>query len=115
MPHIILEYSANLRQIVDFNKLFLDLHFLLHEHGDIAIKNCKSRALKLDDYLLADGKEEHGFVHLTIRIFAGRSSDLKKKISEQIRDLLLRYFNQPGTEITVEIVDIDRESYVKHP
>jgi len=116
MPHITLEYTDNTAKDLDFRQFFSELHLLLKERGGMDVKNCKSRAIRLDEFFLADGKSRFpAFMHLSIRIFAGRPPDLKRILSVLAKDLLLEYVSEPVPEITVEIIDIDREAYSKHP
>src|SRR5579871_5849011 len=46
MPQIILEYTANIQQEINFQHFFHDLHQLLAAQSDIKIEACKSRAVK---------------------------------------------------------------------
>ena len=115
MPHITLEYTANMDYDIDFGQFFSELHLLLKERGGMDVRNCKSRAIRLEEFLLADGSTAAAFMHLSIRIFAGRPADLKRILSVLARDLLLEFVSDPKPEITVEIIDIDREAYSKYP
>ena len=115
MPHITLEYTDNIGSQIDFRHFFSELHVLLKERGGMDVKNCKSRAIRLEEFLLADGNTPSAFMHLSIRIFAGRTPDLKRILSVLAKDLLLEYVSEPAPEITVEIIDIDREAYTKYP
>ena len=48
MPHIRIEYSANLRTRVDWRKLMHDLHPVLAKAAATVVENCKSRAIERD-------------------------------------------------------------------
>ena len=63
MPNLTLEYSNNIKAKVDFKRLFQDLHQILAIAGDIDIRNCKSRSLKREVFLVAEGEP---VVHATM-------------------------------------------------
>ncbi len=90
MPHMILEYSENVE--FDTQAFFTELHQSLVETGAINLKGLKSRAIKLTDYLIADGNPEYKMVHLTMVIREGRSEEIKKEISERAMALLEKTF-----------------------
>lgn len=119
MPHLTLEYSDNITQEINPLALFKDLHQVLNEVAGIDIGNIKSRAMQRSDFLIADGDARHAFVHLEIRLLAGRPEDLKQKIGGGCLHLLENYFKETASEfnlqITVEIVDILMRDYFKYP
>lgn len=119
MPHLQLEYSANIPSPPDLQVLFKKLHGVLHEKGGIRLENCKSRARIAEDFFVGSGHKSYGFVHLDIRFLEGRAPEVKKIIGLAARDLLLEWFNDAVSnlkiQITVEIGDIERDSYFKYP
>jgi len=119
MPHLTLEHTANITQDIDPQTLFSSLHQILAEVGGISIDNCKSRAIPLHSYHIGAGDPDAAFVHLVIRFLKGRSLTLKQEIAQQSIERLSAYFAPSATElalqITVEIVDIQRQTYFKIP
>ena len=113
MPHLKLEYSSNAKA-TPTRDLFLALHQILADHG-VKIGNCKSRAVERDVFLVADGKTGEAFVHLDVRFMEGRSPELKTSIGNAMLSALREEFGDDGTQITIEIRDIQRESYFKFP
>ena len=117
MPHLVLQYSKNVDQDINFGELFSQLHEILANVGGVNLDACKSRAIGFENYCIAQGEANNAFVHLDVRIFEGRSVDLKQEIGRQILSLL-REFYSPSIEkhnmqITVELQDIQRECYFK--
>ncbi|MEM7294147.1 MAG: hypothetical protein AAF420_12240 [Pseudomonadota bacterium] len=47
MPHLTLEYSANIAPPSDLKPVFLSLHKVLNEIGGISLGNCKSPKLAI--------------------------------------------------------------------
>ena len=119
MPHLVLEYSANVDCPPDLPVLFGQLHDVLEESGGIRRENCKSRARVADPFLVGSGGESGAFVHLDIRFLEGRSAEVKQAIGQLSLDLLLAWFRRSADrldlQITVEIQDIRRSSYFKYP
>ena len=118
MPHLTLEYTNNLDPTANFDELFGQLHRVLAEVGGIPLGNCKSRAIRLDDYYVANGGDRHAFVHLTIRFLAGRSTAVKQQIGRHSLAVLQRHFSSTAglnLQLTVEIQEIERATYCKFP
>jgi 5-carboxymethyl-2-hydroxymuconate isomerase len=117
MPHLTLEYTGNLVQQVRAGELLPALHRLLAQVAGIEAGNCKSRLVRLDDYCVGGGETRHAFVHLEIRILAGRAPEVKREIGAQSLAVLEDYFAPSLSEfelqITVEVIDMRRASYFK--
>jgi len=119
MPHLRLEYTANIAQKVDFQALFADLQGALSRVGGIPMANFKSRAYRLDAYRIAEGSPDQAFVHLDIRMFEGRPDDLKQAMLAAVMDVLKSHYAATGAgpeiQFSVEIQDIRRAAYLKSP
>ena len=115
MPHLVLEYSANVPDQPDLRRLLLDLHDALAATGLFERKDLKSRAVRHDVFAVADGAEDRPFVALSIAILGGRSDEVKAAISETALDVLVRAFPELVAEgrgaISVEVRDLHRASY----
>ena len=119
MPHLRIEYSANVPPEGELEALFARLHRILLEDGGIPIANCKSRARRCETFLVAEGGPAAAFVHLDLRFLEGRSPEVKRAIGEAALEALREFFPRSvaGVEVqvTVEIRDIARASYFKFP
>ncbi len=118
MPHLVLEYTANVTQNVDWSALFSRLHQAVAAAG-APLAGCKSRAVRHEDYYVADGRAGGAFVHLTIGLLSGRADEDKAGLARRCRELLVEEY-RPSLEaldlqITVEVRDLHRESYQKVP
>lgn len=117
MPHLTLEYTANLAQSVDLVGILHELHRLMTDAAGVRIENLKSRAIRRDVFVIGEGEHEEGFVHLEIALLSGRPAAIKEQIGRQSLTILERHFapqeNASSVQITVEIRDIDRASYFK--
>jgi 5-carboxymethyl-2-hydroxymuconate isomerase len=119
MPHLTLEYTANLRERRPDATLFSAFHSLLESVAGIKIENCKSRWREVDDWVVGNGKERSAFVHLDVRFMEGRTDELKQALGIAFLEMLKACFD-PGRskidlQITVEIQDIRKADYFKDP
>ncbi len=110
MPHCIIEYSANLAHTVKPSQLISAVYngafnAQLFEEHDI-----KVRAMCFDDY--QSGSVKADFIHVIARILSGRSLEQRQSLSKAIL-AELKLLNCTATSLTVEVVDIERESYAK--
>jgi 5-carboxymethyl-2-hydroxymuconate isomerase len=118
MPHIILEYSANLSALPDFRVLFDDIHQALNRLGGIKIENCKSRARVAEHCYIGDGNPDNAFIHLDIEFVKGRSVEVKQAIGRECLGLVKGYYHlqlSDALQITVKIDDIALDFYFKDP
>ena len=82
MPHFIVEYSGNLHDRLEFQSLFARLHEYVVSTGAFPIGGVRSRAIRCDDFRVADGREGFSFLNLTLKIGHGRDMTLKKEVAE---------------------------------
>ncbi len=115
MPQITLEHTANLQPDRNWDTLLSQLHDQIAGLAGIDVDICKSRVLVPDTYRVGDGAQGKAFAHLTIRIFAGRSPAVKTELGRAGLALLKNHLGTAGDtldiQLTVEILDIDREAY----
>ena len=119
MPHLTLEYTSNLDEWANDVSLLLDLHAILKSEAAIKVENCKSRWRMAEEWAVGDGSSEGAFVHLDLRFLEGRSSRVKQAVGLSALERLRSHFeNVPeelNLQITVEVQDIQKGAYFKHP
>ena len=111
MPHIIAEYSANLEDRLDIDRLVNDLHQAAIETGIAELVGIRTRAARREHFRVADGNPGNGFVHITARLRRGRTAEARKTLGEKLlaaadRRLAEAYATH-GIGLTVEIHEID--------
>ena len=89
MPHFILEYSANVKDELNLDGLFKALHETALETGVFPLGGIRFRAVRCDDYLIADADPENAFVHLTAKIGRRREPDVRQVVAEKIFNTLV--------------------------
>ncbi|MFP4794954.1 5-carboxymethyl-2-hydroxymuconate Delta-isomerase [Pasteurella multocida] len=92
MPHFIVEATENLRDDVDWQLLFKQVHDYLASTGIFPLGGIRSRVHWVDVYRMADGIEDDAFVHITLKIGEGRNEASLKPVGEQVFTLLTNYF-----------------------
>lgn len=116
MPHLHLEYSANLRTL-DADKTLLRLNNALVASGQFSDElDIKSRAVAHQTWRVGIALAERAFVHVKLSLLSGRSAQIKQQLSASLLEALKDVVTaQAGLDIQlcVEILDIDRESYSK--
>ncbi len=103
MPHITLEYSSNILEKNNLKPLFSSIHQILTEALPTKLEACKSRAIKYEEFYLADGSENNAFLHLNIKVMKGRSVELINSIALKITSLLKEYFSKSSKALNLQI------------
>ena len=88
MPHLIVEYSANLEDEVDMRALVSDLHQTALSCPTFKKAAVRTRAARRDIYEIADGDPQNAFVAVGVRILEGRPNDVKSAIGKMLFDTL---------------------------
>jgi 5-carboxymethyl-2-hydroxymuconate isomerase len=91
VPHLIIEYSANLEERLGLDGLMGELHRVALDSGVFPIGGLRIRAHRADHYMIADGDPENGFVHVTAMIGHGRTLDVQQRAGERIFAALTAY------------------------
>lgn len=108
MPHCIIEHSSSLKGEELLSPVFqgvLGSALFTADGSDI-----KVRALPYSVY--QTGNTGADFVHVTVRILAGRTEVEKQKLSAGVL-AAIDSLKLANCSVTIEIVDIDRQSYSK--
>ncbi len=112
MPHCIIEYSQKLESSLDIKALVQCVHSSTLASGLFSEQAIKSRAIAYEHY--QTGGSDGPFIHITIRLFDGRTGEQKAALSRAVLDDVIGQMKDVGS-VTVEIVDIDKASYSSHP
>ncbi len=113
MPHFIVEYSSNLDDEIKIQRLFGKLQDTALETGVFPLGGIRFRAVRCEDYLIADGDRENAFVHMTLKLGHGRDTDTRKMVGEQLFETLRKHFekifkNRP-LAISFELIELDEQ------
>ncbi len=84
MPHLIVEYSANIEQKIALDALLDKLHACALATGVFPIGGLRVRAHRADAYRIADLSPDNGFVHVTALIGHGRPLDVRQRAGQEL-------------------------------
>ena len=92
MPHIWVEYSANLESRIDVSGLLKTTQDALIGDGAIfPFAGARTRGVPVGNYLIVDGHPDNAFVHVMLRIAKGRSDEDKKAAARRVFDAVKAY------------------------
>jgi 5-carboxymethyl-2-hydroxymuconate isomerase len=77
MPHLTVEYSANLRKKIDIQKLVEAVHQAALHTGVFEVAAVRTRAAGREHYVVADGHRDNAFVAIFVRVAPGRSPETR--------------------------------------
>jgi len=117
MPHIVIEYTPNLVDL-PFDAMLADVTRRLAESPEVENEaDLKARVVCADWFRVGLADSHRGFIHVTVRIMAGRTEQAKQDFSRRVADGMLEHMPSFGPQMTVhlsvEVVDIERASYRK--
>ncbi len=111
MPHITIEYSANLRDKVDVAKLVEIVHQAALRTGVFEVAAVRTRAAARDLYVIADGHADNAFVAISARIAPGRPVETRKRLGQEIFDAACEFlrsvYETSPLAISLEVQEID--------
>jgi 5-carboxymethyl-2-hydroxymuconate isomerase len=114
MPHVIVEYSANIEAEISPQRLVGEIHGAAIASGVAEPVAIRTRLKRRDVYRVGDGSPENAFVHIDIRARKGRTLEQRKAMVQAIYDQANRtldvVFKARPLALTVEIHEIDPET-----
>jgi 5-carboxymethyl-2-hydroxymuconate isomerase len=108
LPHCIIEHAPTIPNDELNQRVFagaMASNLFAPDGSDI-----KVRSIAYEYYQTGSKRED--FIHVTIRILSGRNEESKMKLSHSVLEQL-KSLSLSEASLTVEIVDIDRDSYAK--
>lgn len=119
MPHITVEYTANLKPEADIPGLLAKINgVMIAQDGVFPVGGIRSRAIELADYRVADGGADDAFVHVTVKIGAGRDEAVKKRafdaLFETIRAHFAALYAKRYLALSMEITEFSEAGTYKH-
>ncbi len=113
MPHLMIDYSANIEPDIDMSRLCEHLRAIAAEIEAFPIAGVKVRAVRVDHYAIADGNPAHGFIDILVRIREGRDLETKKQAVDAIfnaaNDFVSPIMQKRSLALSVELRDITAE------
>lgn len=114
MPQITLEHSTHF-DATDWRALALEIHRLCVDVVGATTQACKTRIVRCDRLIIADGDPAQAMVHCDLRILTGRTQEQKTALGEAVLAALqagVAVYDGPR-QISVEIGNLDKDNYRK--
>jgi 5-carboxymethyl-2-hydroxymuconate isomerase len=113
MPHITLDYSANLDGRVDMHALCRTVLKAALATGVFETGAVRVRALPCDAYAIADDDERNAYIHIAFRLATGRDPATKKRVGEALFQAVTAALGElagsPHFALSLELSEIDAE------
>ena len=111
MPHLMIDYSANVESDVDMGALCDTLRDVAASIDAFPLAGVKVRAVRVDHYAIADGNPEHGFIDISVRIREGRDMQTKQNAAQKLFDAANEFvadvMQHRSLALSLELRDID--------
>ncbi len=117
MPHIQIDYSANLESAVIEARLVETIHRAAVDSGIFPVWGIRTFARALTHYRIGNGEADNGFVNVTVRIAPGRNMALRQRIARELFGALLQTMDdlfkthRLGCQLEVTEFDADVSIY----
>ena len=111
MPHLMIDYSANVEPDVEMGALCDTLRDVAASIDAFPLAGVKVRAVRVDHYAIADGNPEHGFIDISVRIREGRDMETKQNAAQKLFDAANEFvadvMQRRSLALSLELRDID--------
>ncbi|MEO8117986.1 MAG: 5-carboxymethyl-2-hydroxymuconate Delta-isomerase [Rhodoferax sp.] len=117
MPHIQIDYSANLETAVADARLVDAIHQAAVASGIFPVWGIRTFARAVTQYRIGNGEADNGFVNVTVRIAPGRNLALRQRISQELFGAVLQTMDalfktrRLGCQLEVTEFDADVSIY----
>ena len=110
MPHFVIEYSRDIEEKYDINKVMQIAYDSGVESGVMQAKDIKVRARPYDHYRILN--EGDRFLHISVFLLEGRTDKQKEHVALILRENLQTYLIDV-TSISIDIRDMNALAYKK--
>ena len=93
MPHFTIEYSANLDKRVDMGAVVELVRKAAVETGIFPLGGIRVRAIRCENYAIADARNDYGFLDMVLRIGEGRDLKTRQQAGEHIFKAVSAYLD----------------------
>jgi len=119
MAHAVVEWTSNLEGEADIRGLLELIAAAMRNSGGVfPWGGIRVRGIKLDDYVIADGKADDAFVNVTVRMGGGRSTEFKQAfftdLFEQIKAHFAELYVRRYLALSLYVEEADEAGSFKH-
>ncbi len=114
MPHFTIEYSSNVAERTNVREVVEIVRRAAVETGIFPLGGIRVRAIRCDDYAIADGNPDFGFLAMVLRLGEGRDLPTRKAAGEHIFSVLASHlepvFKTSKFSLSFEMVEISNQT-----
>ena len=119
MAHAVVEWTSNLEGEADIRGLLELIAAAMRNSGGVfPWGGIRVRGIRLDDYVIADGKADDAFVNVTVKMGAGRSAEFKQAfftdLFEQIKTHFAELYARRYLALSLYVEEADEAGSFKH-
>jgi len=118
MPHLVIEYSPSLDEILDFQIVAEAARAAAAETGVFPIGGIRARTHRCAHAAVADGEPTRAFVDCTLKMGKGRDEATKKRVGEHVFNALSKAldpaFAATAVGLSLEIREIDELNWKRN-
>ena len=107
MPHLTIEYSANLDAHVDMATFCAAMRDAMVETGIFPLGGIRVRAFPCQTYVIADGDPAYAYLNMICRVGAGRDEATRKAAAEHLYSAAEAHLKPRITQPFALSVDLD--------
>ena len=117
MPHIVVEYSANLDAALSIEALVREVHGAVLATGLFKVGAVRTRAARRDVFVIADGDPQNAFINVVARIGRGRPAEKRRALAAAIMAALdaatAALAEARGLALSVYVEEIDEDGALR--
>ncbi len=108
MPHITVEYSANVAQRTDVQQLVQRIHGDLVSLDLLPLAGLRTKAFAAEHYAVADEHPDNGYLAVFARLAEGRSAEQRELVMSTISASIESHLGEAvaGLALSVEYIEI---------
>lgn len=113
MPHLLVEYSANLNP--DPQALLTALNDALIESGHFVEFDIKTRLFPVEHFLIGN-QGQRAFVHACLKLMPGRTLEDRADLAQRLSQTVAQQFSQVTTlhiQFSAEVLELHAATYSK--
>lgn len=117
MPHCTVEYTDNIENQINIKEVLQALNYSLLSHeGLFSANGIRSRAFMLTDYTIGEGLGNNAFIHVSVKIAAGRTAEMKKTVHEHLFKTLKKSVDQIDTDkeiaLSLQLSELNQDGHL---
>jgi 5-carboxymethyl-2-hydroxymuconate isomerase len=118
MPHVIVEYSANIEDAIRPVALLKVLQDAAVSTGVAELAGFRCRAARREQVRVADNHPDNGFIAIYVRVAQGRPAELRRKLTETVFAATQKYlepvYATTPLVVSCEVQEIDPNFRLQH-